>query len=155
MAGIGEASAVLAFVELGFSFGSALAKYTKDYQKAAAEIGGLPEKIEETIGLISDLQELLVQNETTHCWTDAGVKRAYQNVKDCQQILNALQNLLLKAGIPPDKADITLEDLELSVVTKATWPLKYKPKVEDAKENLDKLYNRISVTILTYSVQTR
>lgn len=155
MAGIGEASAVLAFVELGFSFASALAKYTRDYQKAAAEIGGLPEKLEETVGLISDLQGLLEQNETTHCWTDAGVKRAHQNVRDCEQILKTLQNLLLKAGIPPDKAEITVEDLELSIVTKATWPLKYKPKVEDAKENLDKLYNRISVTILTYSVQTR
>lgn len=150
---VGGAGAILGIVETGFALGSALAEYIHDVGNVPKEVTSLPDKITETLGLIEEVGDLLAENQRTQAWKDAGVLRAQQNIKDCGSIIVVLQSLLQKAGIP-EGTKPTVEDLNLSLFSLATWPFYGKHKVKDARDDLDKLYGRVSVTILTYQVRT-
>ena len=59
MVGIGEASAVIAVVQVGFSLATALNTYTADVSDARDDISSLASDIEATFGQLCDLGKLI------------------------------------------------------------------------------------------------
>lgn len=119
--GIGEASAILAFVQLGFSFAKALDQYVRDVKDVPKEVAGLPDRLFEVLGLVDEVRNLLSLNLQTQAWTEAGVRRAEGDIQYCQGIIRILQEVLQKANVPLDTHP-TKEDIDISTFDKATWP---------------------------------
>ena len=97
MAGIGEASAIIGIVQVGFSLAAALNTYVSEIREAREDILELASDIDSTFLQLQDLGKLIEQNESTKAWSDGGVKLAQKCVTDCQKAVATLRKLLKKS----------------------------------------------------------
>jgi len=96
MSVVGKASAIFAFATAGLSFAKALTEYVQDWCPAPAEIRSLASEVEYLLGCVVDVENLLEQNVKTNYMTEAGDKRAHNNVGDCREAVDTLRKLLQK-----------------------------------------------------------
>lgn len=141
--GIGEVSAILGVVELGFSLASALNTYVGDVSAAREDVASLCSEIEATVSHLKGLESLMVKNDETQAWDADGLLLAKRAVSDCDQIIKKLRKLVRKANWSDSAEDEDDEankpfdgkDIDLSLFQKALWP-RLKPDLEVCKGRL-------------------
>jgi hypothetical protein len=135
MAGIGEASAIIGVVQVGFSLARTLNTYIGDFKDSRESIIGLAAELDATIIQVKELSSLVV---TSKAASEGSKKLAEKCVKDSERLIKKLVELLTKAHQPEDLnaiINIKPEDINVSKLTRAYWPL-IKPQVDVVKSEL-------------------
>jgi hypothetical protein len=135
MAGIGEASAIIGVVQVGFSLARTLNTYIGDFKDSRESIIGLAAELDATIIQVKELNSLVISSKAA---SDGSKKLAEKCVKDSDRLIKKLVELLTKAHQPEDLnaiINIKPEDINVSKLTRAYWPL-IKPQVDVVKSEL-------------------
>lgn len=135
MAAIGEASAIIGVVQVGFSLARTLNTYIGDYKDSRDSIIGLAAELDATIIQVKELGSLV---KTSKVASDGSKKLAEKCVKDSDRLIKKLVELLTKAHQPEDPnaiVNIKPEDINVSRLTRAYWPL-IRPQVDVVKSEL-------------------
>lgn len=83
MAGIGEASAIIAVISLGFTLSTTLTTYVADVRDGQDEIASLANDLKGTAILMQELARLLTEDLSTHGWSAGGRFLARKCFMDC------------------------------------------------------------------------
>ena len=135
MSGIGEASAVIGVVQVGFSLARTLNSYIGDYRDSRDSIVSLASELDATIIQVKELNSLVGNSKTA---SEGSKKLAEKCIKDSDRLVKRLVELLTKARLPEDpEAIISISpgDIIPSRLTKAYWPF-VKPQVDVVKSEL-------------------
>jgi hypothetical protein len=135
MAAVGEASAIIGVVQVGFSLARTLTTYIGDYKDSRDSIIGLAAELDATIIQVKELNSLVISSKAA---SDGSRKLAEKCVKDSDRLIKKLIELLTKARLPEDPdaiISINPGDIILSRLTKAYWPF-VKPQVDVVKSEL-------------------
>ena len=134
MAGIGEASAVIAVVQSGFSLAKALNTYIGDYKDSYESVTGLASELDATITQIKELSDLVAYNDAAG---PGSLKLCEKCTEDSNRLIRKIVELLTKARLPEDPtAMVNLKDnIRIRTFDRARWPL-YKSKVDSVKSEL-------------------
>jgi hypothetical protein len=129
MAGIGEASAIVATIQVGFSLAKTLIAVVSDYKSAREDISCVATEVDATLNQAAELDALVKNNATTRRLNDRGLKLAEKCKVDSTRIVDKLMRLLTKAGVPEDQpSTIEPEDIEVSNFSRAAWVF-LKPQI--------------------------
>lgn len=148
MAGIGEASAIIGVLQVGFSLAVTLQGYVGDYKDAREDIIGLATDIEATLIQVERLTELLKTNKQAKILDDNGVKLAEICRDDSNRIVEKLVKLLTKTGVK----DQNIKTTDIKIFSRASWLL-LKPRVQVAKRELDSI--RIQILLALDCIKAR
>lgn len=135
MSGIGEASAVIGVVQVGFSLARTLNSYIGDYRDSRDSIVSLASELDATIIQVKELNALVRNSKTA---SEGSKKLAEKCIKDSDRLVKRLVELLTKARLPDHPEAIiriTPGDIIPSRLTKAYWPF-VKPQVDVVKSEL-------------------
>jgi len=135
MSGIGEASAVIGVVQVGFSLARTFNTYIGDYKDSRDSIISLASELDATIIQVKELNSLVGNSKTA---SEGSKKLAEKCIKDSDRLVKRLVELLTKARLPEDpEAIISISpgDIIPSRLTKAYWPF-VKPQVDVVKSEL-------------------
>lgn len=139
MAGVGEASAVLSTIQIGFSLAKTLYACVGDYRSAREEITTLATDVEATLTQAQELDQLVASNGTHQLLNERGLKLAEKCNHDSKQMVQKLLRLLTKAGVPERNTQaIGLNDIDVTRFGRAAWVF-FKPEVLVAKRELDSI----------------
>ncbi|GAB7334630.1 hypothetical protein MBLNU13_g06593t1 [Cladosporium sp. NU13] len=145
---VGTASAVLGILQVGFSLAKAIRETVKDYKDAADDLIGLAQEIESTLYLVSQLDRLVVDNKKTGTFNDGGLAELNRCLKNTEQIVEALVELLTKTGVShPPGTKVNPENLIISRPHRRKW-LGQKSRVKDKQEELNKVRLEVTTIIL-------
>lgn len=138
MAGIGEASAIIGTVQIGFSLARTLNTYIGDYKDSRDSIIGLAAELEATIIQVNELRSLVENSQSSNVLGEGSIKLAEKCTKDSDRLIKRLVELLTKARLPEDPAaivNIKPEDIVVGRLTRAFWPL-VRPQVDVVRSEL-------------------
>ena len=158
MAGIGEASAIIGVVELGFSLAKALNNYVSNVSAAPEDVSSLGSEIEATLSHLRGLKTLIEKNEETEAWDEDGLALAKRSITDCDQIVKKLRRLVSKASWRNFESDeefdtrsLETSEIDLTLFQKALWP-KFKPDLEICKSRLQMIKLNIILAHNAYMI---
>ncbi|CAO1596165.1 hypothetical protein XANCAGTX0491_000019 [Xanthoria calcicola] len=129
MAGIGEASAILAVAHIGISLSNTLIAYVSEVQDAPFRIQRVGNEILTTSERLKDIGELVETNGKTQTLSNEGVQSAVRCSADCENILNQLQGVLKKGGWQQRLDTQEKEEIDTSLFSSLRWPFS-KTKLE-------------------------
>lgn len=153
-AGVGEASAVISVLQLGFNLATTLNTYIGDYQDAKDDISRLATEVDATLLQVEELNKLLEENKKTKGLSDYGVILAEKCRTDSEKVVKKLLKLLTKSGASlPTSNVIGPKDIDISKFSRATWPL-LKPQVEVVKAELERTKIDILLARNCYQAQS-
>ena len=135
MSGIGEASAIIGVVQVGFSLARTLNTYIGDYRDSRDSIVSLASELDATIIQVKELNALVASSNAA---SDGSKRLAEKCIKDSDRLVKRLVELLTKARLPEDPdaiVNISPGDIIPSRLTKAYWPF-IKPQVDVVKSEL-------------------
>ncbi|RMY78756.1 hypothetical protein D0862_13311 [Hortaea werneckii] len=120
--GLEEASAILTFVQVGFTLARTFTTLIGEYQEAPDELATLANAIVDTLAHIETIKRLLEENETTHGWNANGIDLAASCLEEAERLVKRIVTLLRKSGadIPPNDR-IGPEDISISVMRRVAW----------------------------------
>src|SRR4051812_32287414 len=98
MSGIGEASAILAVVDIGFKLAATLNAYVSSVIAAPDDISSLASEIDSTLSHLRSLESLITKNENTNAWDADGLELAKRSIGDCEKVVTKLRSLLQKSS---------------------------------------------------------
>ena len=145
MAGIGEASAVIGVVQVGFSLARTLSTYIGDYKDSRDSIISLAVQLETTILHVRELNTLVRSNEAAGSVSEDSRKVAENAVTSSKRLIEKLVKLLTKADLPNDPdaiLNIKPGDIDVRTLTKFYWPL-VKPQVDVVNLELQSMKTEI------------
>lgn len=143
--GIGEASALVTFLQVGFSLATSLTTYIGDVQEAPDEISALATEIDATLRQVEELDSLLELNKQTKAWNQNGVILAQKCRTDSERVITKLVKLLRKSGsVAPTQGTIGRQDIDISRFKSLQWP-RFKPRLEVVKSELER--SRINILL--------
>ena len=152
MAGIGEASAIVGLVQVGFSLATALNTYVSDVSDAGDDISSLISDIEATFGQLRDLGKLIEKNEKTKAWSEDGLRNAKKCVTDCEKSITKLRKLLKKSTASATSEEVNRDDIDVSKLERVLWPF-IKPQVEVRRRELQRIKQDIMIAYSSYMTQ--
>ena len=147
MAGIGEASAIIAVAQAGISLSMVIIAYVGEVRDAPRSVSRIGNEIKSTSGRLEEIAEIIKDNPRTRLLLDTAVGDATRCSSECELILAQVGNLLVKGGWKRDSTALSKEDIDTSVVASLRWPfLKTRldtPRVElqSIKADLILLFN--------------
>ncbi|KAI7090596.1 hypothetical protein KC356_g1383 [Hortaea werneckii] len=130
------AAGVVGLAQFGFSLATTLITYVGDFRDASDDITGLANEITATYRQVGELKSLLDKKKASQSLSDSVRLEA----EDCQLKAEKLATRLWKqlgkshADIPKGRL-IGSEDIEVSVFSRARWPV-YKPRLDQHKQEL-------------------
>lgn len=138
MAGIGEASAILAVAQIGISLSNTLIAYVGEVHDAPFRIQRIGNEVLTTSERLKDIGELVEKNEQTRIFSDEGVQSAVRCSDECHKILNELRSVLGKSGWHQlGKRDDKVE-IDTSLFSTLRWPF-VKIKLEVPRAELERI----------------
>lgn len=152
MAGIGEASAVIAVVQVGFSLATALNTYIADVSDARDDISSLASDIEATFGQLRDLGKLIKKNETAKAWSEDGSRNAQKCVTDCEKTIAKLRKLLKKSTASATSDEVSRDEIDVTKLERTLWPF-IKPQLEVRRRELQSIKQDIMIAYSSYMTQ--
>ena len=153
--GIGEASAIATFLQVGFSLATTLTTYIADAKDAPDDIAGLATEIDATLRQVQELETLLSENEKTKGWNENGIIFAKKCRTDAERVVKKIVCLLRKSGTGlPEKGTIEREDIDISLFRRVGW-LRFKPRAEVVKHELERTRIDILLARDLYKVKAR
>lgn len=149
LAGIGEASSVLAVVQLGFSIATTIFTFFSDVKDANDNIQSLASELDTTSRHLQALSTLIEDNAKTKRWDENGLALAQKCVTDCEKCSKKLR-MLLRQSQPNDDQTLANDDtIQISNFDKVTWPI-YKPQFIVLKQELVLIRVDILIAHTTY-----
>ncbi|KAI7228021.1 hypothetical protein KC330_g8116 [Hortaea werneckii] len=148
------AASVVGLAQFGFSLATTLITYVGDFRDASDDITGLANEITATYRQVGELKSLLDKNNTSQSLSDSVRLEA----EDCQLKAEKLATRLWKqlrkshADIPKGRL-IGPEDIEVSVFSRARWPV-YKPRLDQHKQELMVLKQNIMMVFAMARMNT-
>jgi hypothetical protein len=156
MAGIGEASAVIGVVQVGFSLARTLSTYIGDYKDSRDSIISLAVQLETTILHVRELNTLVRSSEAAGSVSEDSRKVAENAVTNSKRLIEKLVKLLTKADLPDDPdaiINIKPGDINVHTLTKIYWPL-VKPQVDVLSLELQSMKTEILLARSCIQAQT-
>lgn len=154
-AGIGEASAIAAFIHIGFSLATTLTTYIADVKDAPDEISSLATEIDATLRQVQELDNLLKDNDKTKGWNQNGVVLAQKCRTDAEKSIEKIVKLLKKTGTEiPENGTIERKDIDISLFRRVGW-LRFKPQVTVVKQELERTRIDILLARDLYNVKSK
>merc|ERR1711939_800497 len=89
--GLEEASAILTFVQVGFSLARTFTTLIGEYREAPDELATLANAIVDTLAHIETIKRLLEENETTHGWNANGIDLATSCLQEAERLVKRKQ----------------------------------------------------------------
>ncbi|KAL8995989.1 MAG: hypothetical protein Q9169_004405 [Polycauliona sp. 2 TL-2023] len=129
MAGIGEASAILAVAHIGITLSTTLIAYVGEVQDAPFRIQRIGNEILTTSERLKDIGELVEANNETQTLSGEGIQSAVRCSDDCGIILNQLRGVLKKGGWQQGPDGQGKEEIDISLFSSMRWPFS-KSKIE-------------------------
>jgi hypothetical protein len=111
MSFIGEASAAIGVVQVGFSLARTLNTYIGDYKDSRDSIIGLAAELDATIIQVQELNALVASNEAAKSLGDGSRKLAEKCIQDSDRLIKKLVQLLTKARLP-ERISSSISSLE-------------------------------------------
>ena len=146
MAGIGEATAIAASIEIGLSLAKTLVAVVSDYKSAREDISSVATEVDATLNQAAELDALVKNNDHTRRLNDRGLRLAEKCKVDSTRIVEKLIRLLTKAGVPGDHpSTIGPDDIEVSKFGRAAW-IFLKPQIVVIQRELNSV--RIQILLL-------
>lgn len=137
MAGVGEASAIIGTIHIGFSLARTLIAVVGDYKSAREDINIVATEIDATLKQAAELDTLVSNNTRTRRLNDNGLQLAEKCKVDLTRIVEKLIGELTKAKIPKDQTyTIQPEDIEVGKFTRTAWVF-LKPRVKVIQHELN------------------
>lgn len=142
MAGIGEASAIIAVASLGISLSKTLIEFVGEVKDARSRIERIGNEVLTTSERLKEIGNLIERNKQTRIFSEEGISSAKRCSTDCQQIIDELKTLLLKGG-----SELRSETFEInaSIFSAIRWPW-IRAKLEVPRAELQKV--KIDLTLL-------
>ncbi|KAI7349804.1 hypothetical protein KC354_g13068 [Hortaea werneckii] len=150
--GVEEASAILAFVQVGFSLAKTFTTLVGEYQEAPDELATLANAIVDTLAHIETVKSLLEENETTHGWNANGIDLATSCLDEAERLVKRIVTLLRKSGadIPPNDR-IGAEDITISVMRRVAWS-RFTGRIGKINESLAATRQKMLLVLTLYRV---
>lgn len=156
MAGLGEASAIIGVVQVGFSLARTLNTYVGDYKDSRDSIINLAVQLETTILHVRELNTLIRSREAAGSVSEDSRKVAENAVTHSKRLIEKLVRLLTKADLPDDPdaiINIKPGDIDVRTLTKFYWPF-VKPQVDVVNLELQSMNTEILLARSCIQAQT-
>ncbi|KAI6792832.1 hypothetical protein KC361_g6503 [Hortaea werneckii] len=152
--GLEEASAILTFVQVGFSLAKTLTTLIGEYREAPDELATLANAIVDTLAHIETIKKLLKENETTHGWNANGIDLATSCLEEAERLVKRIVTLLRKSGadIPPNDR-IGPEDISISVLRRVVWS-RFTGRIGKINESLVATRQKMLLILTLYKAFT-
>merc|ERR1711939_182138 len=152
--GLEEASAILTFVQVGFSLARTFTTLIGEYREAPDELATLANAIVDTLAHIETIKRLLEENETTHGWSANGIDLATSCLQEAERLVKRIVTLLRKSGadIPPNDR-IGPEDISISVLRRVAWS-RFTGRIGKINESLAATRQKILLILTLYKAFT-
>ena len=138
MAGIGEATAILAVAQLGISLSNTLIAYVGEVQDAPFRIQRIGNEVLTTSERLKDIGELVDKNDQTRIFSDEGVHSAVRCSEECRKILSELKSILSKGGWHQWSKGQDKDEIDTSLFSTLWWPF-LKTKLEVPRAELERI----------------
>ena len=149
MAGIGEASAIIAVAGLGFKLSKRLVQFATDTKDAGKAISRFERDIRTTSETLEDVGKLIGDNNTAHLFNKNGITRAVRCSEVCKAIIADIETVLSKIGLVTDPAAFDKKDQDISFLQSLRWPF-VKNQLRDLQIELEK--TKLSLTLVFVAV---
>ena len=146
MAGIGEASAIIAVAQVGLSFAQTLVAFVGDYRDAATRISNLSDEVRVTSSCLQQLGELANQNRL---YGKRGILEARSLTKRCDTVVWEIRTTLKKGDEPLDPKVIKKDEIELSCFDRLKWATWIKSKLDLPRLELERLKADLTLTFVS------
>ncbi|KAI7084706.1 hypothetical protein KC356_g6495 [Hortaea werneckii] len=152
--GLEEASAILTFVQVGFSLAKTFTTLIGEYREAPDELATLANAIVDTLAHIETIKKLLEENETTHGWNANGIDLATSCLQEAERLVKRIVTLLRKSGadIPPNDR-ISPEDISISVLRRVAWS-RFTGRIGKINESLAATRQKMLLILTLYRAFT-
>ncbi|KAI7321770.1 hypothetical protein KC315_g9027 [Hortaea werneckii] len=152
--GLEEASAILTFVQVGFSLAKTFTTLIGEYREAPDELATLANAIVDTLAHIETIKRLLEENETTHGWNANGIDLATSCLQEAERLVKRIVTLLRKSGadIPPNDR-ISPEDISISVLRRVAWS-RFTGRIAKINESLAATRQKMLLILTLYRAFT-
>ena len=150
MAGIGEASAIIAVSQLGISLSTALIGYVGEVKDAGPHIQRVADEISSTCDRLKELGDLVEQNPTTCLFSQEGLRKSERLASSCQSVIDEIRQALKKADVEVNSKSFSSDELDISRFSKLYWPF-IRNKLELPRTELSRL--KIDLLLLYDSVK--
>lgn len=143
MAGIGEASAILAVAQLGFVFSTTLIAYVGEVKDAHSRINRIGNEIQTTSEQLKEIGQLVERNKQNPILNQATITSAVRCSSDCRDIIDYVKKLLCKSEWQQNSEAPEKGEIDISLFSRWMWPLLARkleiPRVELQRIKIDLL----------------
>lgn len=157
MAGIGEASAILAVAHIGIGLSQTIVEFIGEAKDASSDIRRIAREICTTSERLEEIGRLIDKNSINHLFSTGGISSAIRCSRDCEEIIAQVSGVLAKGGWIPGSTALDAKDIDISLFQSVRWPfLKAKlagpqADLEKVKASLSLLFNSAMANLYIFS----
>ena len=144
MAGIGEATAIIAVAQLGITVARSIFEYSGEVKDASNEIRRIGRDLCTTSERLEEIGRLIENNHTTQLFSEGGIASAVRCSNDCREIVDQVRDLLAKGGWASESAALEKKDIDISMLTSFRWPF-VKTKLASPQADLERVKASLSL----------
>lgn len=144
MAGIGEASAIIAVAQIGITLSKTIFEFATEIRDAPKAICRIGRDICTTSERLEEVGRLIEKNNTTQLFSETGIASAVRCSKDCKDIIADVSKVLAKGGWVPGSAALDKKDLDISLFETLRWPF-VKTQLVGPQADLEKVKASLSL----------
>ena len=123
MAGIGEASAIIAVAKFGISLSKDIFEFAAEARDAPKAISYIGRDICTTSERLEEVGRLIDSNNTTKLFSITGIASAVRCSNDCKDIIADVSKVLTKGGWTSGSGALDKKDLKISFFVTLRWPI--------------------------------
>ena len=138
MAGIGEASAILAVAQIGFVLSNTLIAYIGEVKGAHYRINRIGNEIQTTSEQLKRIGELVKKNRQNPVLSQASITSAIRCSSECRDIINDVKRILCKSELPQKSEAPEKDEIDISLFSRLMWPI-LKRKLEIPRVELQRI----------------
>jgi hypothetical protein len=149
MAGIGEATAIIAVAQIGIQASKTIFEFVGEVKEAPKEIRRIGRDICTTSERLEEIGRLIDNNHTSRFFNQGGIASAVRCSNDCKEIITQVNGVLAKGGWIADAAALEKKDFDISLLDALRWPF-LRTKLASPQADLEKV--KASLSLLFNSV---
>ena len=147
LAGIGDASAIIAVADLGLKLAQTLVTIIGDFRDAAININRLRDEIRLTSICLQQLGDLAKQNKLI---TGRGVLEATNLRERTRAVIWEIRTVIKKGDDPLQPEDISSNEIDVTYFAAWKWALWTKKHLEGPRQELDRLKDSMTLTFVSH-----
>lgn len=147
MAGIGEATAIIAIAQVGIQLSKTIFEFASEVRDAPKEIRRVGRDICTTSERLEEIGRLIEKNPISYLFSERGIVSVICCFNECEEIITEVSILLAKGGWISEPATLAKKDLDISLLEALKWPFirsklaSPQAELEKVKANLTLLFN--------------